>query len=193
MMSKSHITVNLAVMSAICISADAYIDFVGANMPTVLSDVTISTLDYFSIISFDNFGLLGIIIGFMLYVLGSILPDIDSDKSLVGRYFPFINNHRGIFHSIWVLIPLFIIGHFWLYEIRFLFLGYLLHLVCDSVSVGGICWFYPISKYITYGSGAKVKRGHVIKLYRAGKKSETVVVFIIVALMMFINFKILFL
>ena len=49
------------------------------------------------------------------------------------------------------------------------------------VSVMGNCWFYKLlSDYQEYPSGAKVKKGHRWKLYRAGEWSEYLLLFIVV-------------
>lgn len=60
-----------------------------------------------------------------------------------------------------------------------IFFGSVVHLFWDSLSVCGNCWFYKLfSDYIEYPNGAKVKKGHILKLYRTGEWSEYLVLFI---------------
>lgn len=103
--------------------------------------------------------------------LGSLFPDIDNRKSLLGRYFKIPGEHRTWTHTFWVcllLLPMCFVSSlaFWFW------IGYVLHLLVDSVSAAGVCWLYPITKYRVYASGAKVAQGHHVKLYYAGKLSE---------------------
>lgn len=116
----------------------------------------------------------------VLFTLGTLLPDIDSEKSTLGRYVPFISSvipHRTITHTIWVVALLG--GLSWYFSsvyILALTLGYLIHILEDSFSKQGIAWFYPIGGYDSFGSGATVKRGKRFKglSYRTGGTGETV-------------------
>ena len=47
-----------------------------------------------------------------LLMLGTLLPDIDSKKSILGRFFHLPVKHRTWTHSIWPLIPLYFLGSF---------------------------------------------------------------------------------
>ena len=114
---------------------------------------------------------------------GSLLPDIDHPKSIVGRQLPKISKaisevfgHRGITHSLMMLaIMLWVIYQFadtlplWLWA---LLIGYISHWVGDWMTPGGIPLFWPImtrfrapfcmkvngptEKAIRYGLGALV-------------------------------------
>ena len=106
-------------------------------------------------------------------LIGSVLPDIDSANSLAGRFFHLPVRHRGITHTIWVVVVL-ILASFAFKPMVWMTLGYVLHLLLDSVSAMGLLWTYPIRKYREYGSGARVAPGHRVKLYHTGEKSETV-------------------
>lgn len=111
--------------------------------------------------------------------IGALLPDIDSKRSILGRYVPFVEDlvgHRTITHTIWVISGLFLISYFFgqtiLWMISF---GYLFHVIQDSFSVQGIDWLWPIGKgYKNYG-GASIKRGFHIGIYRVGGILETVI------------------
>lgn len=100
----------------------------------------------------------------LVFAFGSLFPDIDEERSTLGRYVPFISRnipHRTFTHTVWLLIPLY--GLAWYLENPFLLafaLGATCHIIEDSFSKQGICWFYPlIGKYDSYGSGAVKKRG----------------------------------
>lgn len=115
-----------------------------------------------------------------LFLLGSVLPDCDTKSSLVGRVVHLPIEHRTWTHSVWFLIPCAIFT--WYFPVGFYLLaGYFLHLLFDSMSYGGVCWFYPLSKYRTYSGGAKVKSKHWCKLYRTGQMSEAVVDVVVIA------------
>lgn len=113
------------------------------------------------------------IFSFLLFMLGTLLPDIDSKKSLLGRYIYLPIKHRRWTHTVWVLLGIFPFAVFFVY-IRALWVGYFLHLLLDAVSAAGVCWIYPIHKYIEYDSGAFVAPNHKHKWYHAGKDSEKV-------------------
>lgn len=118
-----------------------------------------------------------VVVGMCLafFAVGTLLPDIDSEKSLLGRHIHLPVGHRTWTHSIWPCIVL-AIGGFAFMPLWWALMGYAGHLFWDSLSRGGVCWFYPFSQYITYGSGAKVKRRHALKLYAVGGLSEYVLV-----------------
>lgn len=109
--------------------------------------------------------------------LGSLLPDIDSKTSTLGRHIHLPFGHRTWTHSIWAVILIALLC--WKLPLPGadgLGFGYILHLLLDSVSQMGICWFYPFKKYVYMedgvwkrGSGdnkAKCAEGHKIKLYK---------------------------
>lgn len=185
MMGKCHVAVNASF-------AFATFCFTGAlvNAPVEsLSNGAYRFLEWFfpervavygySNILFNSYVWCGIC--FFLFWLGSLLPDIDSEVSTLGKHFHLPLEHRTWTHSIWFLIPLGVFA--WYHPFgRWLFAGYFLHLIFDSVSVAGICFFYPFQKYRKYGSGAFVAKNHRIKLYRSGKISEGVFVVFMVCL-----------
>ena len=87
----------------------------------------------------------------LICLFGSLLPDIDSPKSLIGFIFrPFSNlfklifGHRGIFHSLFFTILL--SGVIWIFSHKFalaFFVGYLSHLLIDGLTRQGVRLFYP--------------------------------------------------
>ena len=87
--------------------------------------------------------------------LGSLLPDIDTPKSAVGRVFPFLSipiehkfGHRQITHS-WIFIavcmilflPLLLFKKFLIYSS--LVLGVISHILIDMANTTGVPFFYP--------------------------------------------------
>lgn len=88
---------------------------------------------------------------FILVLIGALLPDIDHPKSKLGKYFKPIGwlfEHRGFFHSIFMLIILsLVIVYFfnWFYASA-IAIGFFSHLVSDAITVQGIMPFHPLSK-----------------------------------------------
>lgn len=118
--------------------------------------------------------------------IGGLLPDIDSESSLLGRHVHLPVGHRTITHSIWPVVLLFVFS--WVTDgilaglFTALLFGYLTHLVADALGRAGICWLWPFQRYITYDSGAYVAPGHTVKLYRNGEASEYVLIAVVLAL-----------
>lgn len=84
----------------------------------------------------------------LAFALGTILPDIDSPNSTIGKYVKPISElipHRTITHTLWAVLLLG--GLTWWFESIYLLaltLGYTLHILEDSFSKQGIRWLYPI-------------------------------------------------
>lgn len=125
----------------------------------------------------------GLAAGGCLFVIGSLLPDIDQKELKWAKRLGlhgFIE-HRTWTHSIWPLLAMALLSWF-LPIFWWLFAGYAGHLFWDSFSRAGVCWFFPFESYRSYPSGAKVKKGHNHWLYRVGKPSELVVLACIITL-----------
>ena len=93
---------------------------------------------------------------FLVFVLlGSVLPDIDDGNSkikkasgVLGSIVSFMFKHRGIFHSLIMVIVLFIVMSFWIsYYAIGLTIGYLSHLLSDALTPMGIQFLYPFSSF----------------------------------------------
>jgi len=115
------------------------------------------------------------------FVIASLLADIDSPTSKIGRKVKVVNYlfaHRGLFHSLFALLIFAVLISFidYLLALAF-FLGYFLHLLLDSFTRQGIFIFFPFS--------TKRSKGSV----RVGSLLETiiflVVLFAIVILLFF--------
>lgn len=90
-------------------------------------------------------------------VLGSLLPDLDSATSFIGKKFKLVSlffKHRGMMHSI-VFMTGFSIIFFLITKDFYYFLafaaGYLSHLLLDSLTPSGVAFFWP-SKVRTRGT-----------------------------------------
>lgn len=96
-------------------------------------------------------------------LIGSLIPDIDTPRSKIGKKFPvsshligFFIGHRTLFHSL--IIPAFLLILTYivkrmelvpLYPVLFLVgsvdLGYILHIILDSLTKEGVPLLYPFS------------------------------------------------
>lgn len=107
------------------------------------------------------------------YLFGCLLPDVDSPKSILGKHFHIPVKHRTWTHTIWIVLLLFF-GSLKVIPLFWISYGYLVHLLVDAFSRGGVCFLYPITRYRDYPGGAHVKSKHIFKIYTPGGKSEDV-------------------
>lgn len=114
-----------------------------------------------------------IFIGVLL--IASVLPDIDSGFSNVGnrwylRPLQFFVKHRGFIHSFtFAILISIILAYFWPVAALGFFLGYSVHLFCDSFTKEGIKPFWPL-KIISKGPllvGGRVEMGLFLVLVLA--------------------------
>jgi len=97
----------------------------------------------------------------IMVLIATIIPDLDSNLSSFGRHLIFkplqlLTKHRGIFHSFsFAILISIVIAVFWPILSLGFFLGYSIHLICDSFTRKGIQPFWPFkiksSGYITSG------------------------------------------
>ena len=107
-----------------------------------------------SLLIINSFNIQNKIVFIIIILLASALPDIDSYKSKVGKKIKPISflinlffRHRGIFHSPFLLILTSMVIAIINIEIAAaFFIGYLSHLVLDSLTPGGVMFFYPFSR-----------------------------------------------
>ena len=127
------------------------------------------------------------LVGLSGVILGSLLPDIDTPTSIMGRMLPFISRplnrflgHRTITHTIWAIGLWF--GVFYGYvQLRgadpwalFLFgiaLGNALHIFEDKFSRAGVVLTYPLIRYNKSKRGISYAPGHYWG-YRVGGPFE---------------------
>jgi hypothetical protein len=183
MMGRNHVIVcgaEAASAVAVCCTG-------AASGVSDFRSLPVSILNYFypeSLCADFSMGVLNwwpfyLLCSLLLLILGSLLPDIDSEKSVLGRFLYLPVQHRTWTHSIWFVIPFILLG-FVHPVFRFLWIGVLSHILADEFSRGGVCFMYPVHTYKRYGSGAFIARGHKIKLYHTGERSETVCVVVCV-------------
>lgn len=116
------------------------------------------------------------------FYIGTLFPDIDSENSMLGKFLHLPIEHRTWTHAIWLPIC-FALLSFIMPVLWWFVFGYMLHLLWDNMSRGGVCFLYPLTKYRHFGnSGAKIKDGHFVYLYRTGKTSEGVVIGVIITI-----------
>lgn len=106
---------------------------------------------------------LTIMAGALLYIFGTVLPDIDTPYSMVGRHVHLPFKHRTWTHALWFPIVFCVAGIFFK-PLFWLGIGMVVHDFWDALSISGIHWFYPFRK----------DKPHKIKLYHTGKTSEYV-------------------
>jgi inner membrane protein len=101
------------------------------------------------VIDFFNVG--NPIIFVLLFTFSTMLPDLDTPKSKLGRQagilstiLSYLFGHRGFLHSIW--IPLALLIGLWykgfpVYGFA-IFGGYMTHLIVDALTLGGVKFFW---------------------------------------------------
>jgi len=101
---------------------------------------------------------------FASFLIGtSLLPDIDTPNSSLGRKHHFISamsKHRGAFHSIWVPLIAFVLSYIYPLlraPLIAITIGYGAHLLSDTLTKEGIMPFAPFSKKRIAGP---LKTGH---------------------------------
>ena len=112
-----------------------------------------------SLLIINSFDIQNKIIFIAILLTASVIPDIDSYKSKIGKKIKplsFLINvflgHRGLFHSIFLLILLSLLIMLVSYELTIaFFIGYLSHLALDSLTPEGVMFFYPFSRKRTKG------------------------------------------
>lgn len=131
----------------------------------------------------------------IFYYIGTIFPCIDSYDKIVNfirkKIISFNIKTCEFFHNIWFIFVLTIIlvccnNIMIKLSIWFFNMGYFFHLFYDNLSVYGLCWTYPFSKYKIYSNNKRVKKRHKLRFYNTGTKSETKFVFNIVLFTIFL-------
>ena len=107
-----------------------------------------------SLLYIDFFSVENQVVFLLAVLFFSLFPDIDESKSKIGRKnklvsktINFIFGHRGIFHTVWIPVLLFLI--LLLFNVKAIIgiavlIGYLSHLFLDAITRRGIRPFYPI-------------------------------------------------
>jgi len=90
----------------------------------------------------------------ILVLIFSLLPDIDMAKSKIGKKTGFVSKiieflfgHRGIFHTIYPAVGLFILFYYLGYKLIAFsaLIGYLSHLLIDGLTLSGVNLLKPLN------------------------------------------------
>ena len=94
-------------------------------------------------------------------LIATVIPDLDTGFSSWGRHLifrplQFLTKHRGIFHSFtFAVLVAVVLAIFWPVASLGFFIGYGIHVICDSFTVEGVRPFWPFksksSGFITSG------------------------------------------
>lgn len=141
MLGKTHVAIGVSTYTTVCLGVSAMTDM-AISVPLFVSGISAAAV-------------------------GSLLPDIDTPHSLLGRVVPSVSrliervfSHRTITHSflfvlLFVALAFLIPSHF----TTVLAIAVFLHIVVDSFSRMGVLWWYPFEKWHTYKSGGRYKKG----------------------------------
>lgn len=182
MMGRNHLVVGACALGH-AYAAEILIDRADIAPLTTVKEVTqsylgISGMNQENVLVYMTANLL--VVYLIAFFIGTLLPDIDSPNSLLGRYIHIPVEHRTWLHAIYLYLIPAVLGWFVHPVFSWLFFGVFVHLFWDSLSASGNCWLYKLaSEYKEYGGGAKIKKHHVLKLYHTGGWSEYILVVLI--------------
>lgn len=140
MTGKSHIIMNT--MSAVTVFDTWFLCSKAASSPEWLKTVSVKASDFV----LDNKTMpfwLFLSVCIVFYMLGGLLPDVDVETSILGRFIYVPVGHRTWFHAVYIPIVCFVTGIIWFRPLIWLGFGYMVHLFWDSFSVERIRYFYP--------------------------------------------------
>lgn len=167
MRGESHLGMNIATGA---VTAETCFLIMNTESPGWLQSC-ISSFSNFMLDSGDIPKILFVAAGIVLYLIGGLLPDIDTPYSMLGRIIHIPVEHRTWTHAIWWPM-IFCIGGIWYRLLFWLGLGVLIHDLWDKPSASGLNMLYPFGKK----RFAEKKRKRVFKLYHTSKGSEYIVV-----------------
>lgn len=120
------------------------------------------------------------LINITLVAIASILPDIDTPYSLLGRFnlFSCVTHHRGFCHTIQFILV--VLALTWITPIPYIpiLFGLFAHLILDTLNPKGIMWLYPFSH-----------KHYSLKVCKTGSPEE-IMIFGICLLYLFTKYKI---
>ena len=125
--------------------------------------------------------------------IGSIIPDIDNEKSIIGNKIKIfstiinkISGHRGITHAPLLLLAFYVLIFFllnlnglgsYIPVLQGYAIGYASHLCLDILTKGGIPLLYPFSK----------KRMHILQI-KSGGIAEFLIVCSLISILILVAF-----
>ena len=116
-----------------------------------------------------HFNMLHKFLFFAMIVIGSVLPDIDTPKSYVGKRVKLnpavLFGHRTLFHSFTIVVVLFI-AFLFAKQARLLLggllIGYVSHLLLDALTLQGIVLFWPFKAKVRGSIATSSMIDHVL-------------------------------
>lgn len=119
-----------------------------------------------------------LILGGLMFVVGTLLPDIDSPTSSINRilhlrYVRWPFPHRTLTHSIWPIIALIVLSAAWPY-FAWLAAGMATHIVLDAFSTSGVCLLWPLTRYKRSRNRRRYSAHH-LAMYRVGGHMENAI------------------
>lgn len=92
----------------------------------------------------------------MIVLAATLLPDLDEKQSTLGRRLKpvswtlqFFLGHRGIWHSLWIPLILYLILLVYMKNYAMaVVVGYVAHLIADSLTKEGINFLYPLQFHV---------------------------------------------
>jgi inner membrane protein len=120
-----------------------------------LTVATAGFIVYIETVTNGQWGLsMDVAVGWVITMIGALLPDLDHPKSTLGRRFRYISypitiifGHRGITHSLIAVVGVSYAAYVFQSNIvAWLAMGYLLHLLGDYLTPSGVPLLYPYKK-----------------------------------------------
>jgi len=102
---------------------------------------------------------------FVVVLIASILPDVDSMSSFLGRFkilrpLQWAVGHRGFLHSFSFMVLISLLFAFFIPRLAFpFFIGYGIHLIADSFTVDGIQPWWPSKEKMA----GKIRTGGIVE------------------------------
>lgn len=152
-----------------------------------LTVATAGFLVYVEVVTAGQWGLsVDVALGWILTMIGSLLPDLDHTDSTLGRRLKFVSypvsvvfGHRGITHSLIAVAGVGYIAYtFQSHVVSWLAMGYLLHLLGDYLTPSGIPLLYPFRK--SYRGLITAKTGTIGESLLAGGSLVGAMAFVII-------------
>ena len=171
MRGKSHIAANVSSVVALASTATILSEtYTGIGSEHIRNGIDVTTQWFQNTGSLNPYLFAGL--SGLFFLLGSLLPDIDSPYSTLGKIVHIPVKHRTWTHTIWFVI-VFAVASIWFRPLVWLAVGFFLHLFWDNFSYSGVCFIYPI---------IKKRKHHPLKLYRTSELSEFVVLAVVIVI-----------
>lgn len=118
-----------------------------------------STWIHHLFVSDDEYWGISVAIGIPLFIVGTVLADVDLPHSLAGRFMPWGTMwnrqgasesatspiaHRGWTHTLWVLLGVGALAATVAPVLVWLLAGMVTHVLLDTASMAGWVWYYPL-------------------------------------------------